>query len=120
MCEGIFNEMQIIFSTLSGCSCHAHWWKFNVLRSMGVACIYSTNQANTSSLKKRLSYVVYSTLECYFSVPSYLEALCSLQNACYSHRVQYIRFPPMGVTGSWPELPHMVAWNPPIQLNITY
>ena len=29
----------------------------------------------------------------------------SYQNASYSHRVQYIRFPPMGVIGTWPELP---------------
>ena len=60
---------------------------------------------------------------------TYPETLCSLQNACYSHRVQYIRFPPMGVTLTWPELPeralniiyislkflHTFARNPPIK-----
>ena len=30
------------FTCLAGnpCSCHAHWWELNVLRSMRVACIY--------------------------------------------------------------------------------
>ena len=27
----------------------------------------------------------------------------SYQNASYSHKVQYIRLPPMGVIGTWPD-----------------
>ena len=76
--------------------------------SMGVAFIYHTSQANSSSLKKspQLHSVRYpSMLQLAPFFGTYPEALCSLQNACYSHRAQYIPFPPMGVTGTWPELP---------------
>ena len=74
---------------------------------------------------------MYSIVECcsysaVFQYTRYPEALCSLQNPRYSH--QYICFPPMGVIGTWPELPervlniicislnflHTFAWNPPI------
>ena len=75
-----------------------------------LACIYCASQANSSSLKKAPQLHVHSVwhprvpqLVQFFC--TYPEALCSLQNACYSHRAQHIQFPPMGVTGTWPEHP---------------
>ena len=107
-----FNEMQIIYSapiqqilarflsrSLVGIECYT---------LHGSSMQYHVSQVN--SQKKLLSYIVYSTLECRASgifgyLHIYLESLCSLQNACYSHRAQYIWFPPMGMTGTWLKLP---------------
>ena len=77
---------------------------------MGIDGIYHASGVNNRSLKNALKYMMYGTLELLY-LERYLgvcpKALCSLGNACYSHRVSCILCPPMGVTRSSAELPEM-------------
>ena len=79
------------------------------IKCIALACIYRAILANSTCvalLKKSLSYMVRNVQSAAASAVFGIspEALCSLQNARYSHRAYYIQFPPMGVTGTWQEL----------------
>ena len=72
---------------------------------MGVACVYRASQVNSTSLEKapqlhNVRHPRVLLLAPFFG--SRLETLCSLHNACYSHRAQYSWFPPTGVRGTRP------------------
>ena len=68
---------------------------------MVVACVYHTSQVNSTSLEKAPQLHIHNVqhprvlqLAPFFgSYMMYHETLCSLHNACFSHRVQYSLFP---------------------------
>ena len=90
-----------MFNVFTGSSCYAHWWEWNVLYSMGIVCFYGTTESFRADAKKRLGIIqctcIYIVSETSFQESNYL---LSVVNTLYSHRAQYISFPPISVTGT--------------------